>query len=176
MARSSPKRRRTATPSATPRKQPARPPGDLGAGAEAFQAITDAAGAVLGAGRAAMTIASGTVRLARELAVGVGRVSREMAEDAMRVAGRITTSRDQVATDLGYSAPGDASPEASRLPEDVLSSIGARKPPGKVDAPRSQLTAKRRPPARSPSRTRRAARQTGGKTASQPARTKRSNS
>lgn len=152
MARISPKRRPTATPSGTPGKQPARPPGELGA--EALQVITDAAGAVLVAGRAAMTLASGTVRLARELAVGVGRVSREMAEDAMRVANRITTARDQVASDLGYPVPGAAHAEASRLPEDVLSSIGARKPPGKVDAPSSRLATSRKPLARSPSRTR----------------------
>lgn len=90
--------------------------------------------------------------MAGAIASGVGRVGREVAEEALRVAGRINGARDRVASELGYPVPGPGDRRSSRLPEDVLSAIGTRKPPRKVRPAEGQATGSRTPIAKSPSR------------------------
>lgn len=150
---------RHATRRESPRRS-ARPAADLGS--EALRVIRDALGTVLTVGTevgtAAVSTARGTVRMAGAIAAGVGRVGREVAEEALRVAHRINGARDQVASDLGYPVPAPAHEQGSRLPEDALRSIGARKPPRKVRPTGSHAARSRKPTAKSPLRAARAAR------------------
>ena len=151
MAQVRPKARRATRE--TPR-QSTRPTGDLGS--EALRVIRDALGTILTVGTevgtAAISTARGTVRVAGAVAAGVGRVGREVAEEALRVANRINGARDQVASGLGYSVPAPGEAQGSRLPEDALRSIGARRPSRKVRARDSHAMGRRKPGAKSPSR------------------------